>query len=98
MGFLKKRRIKMISFDTNDIYVIYSKSSSGIAYHGNVFVRKEDAEERAEELREVVRKTESKYLPEGSNLFTKYFVDTLEDFLSVYEEYKRWEGENGGRN
>lgn len=85
----------MISIDTQDLYVIYSKSSSGMSLtYDDVFITREDAEKKMEECRETSRRIEERYLEPGSNLTTKFFVSTLEEFITGYGEYMRWEGEN----
>lgn len=82
----------MISIDMRDLYVIYSKGSECISLtYDEVFVRKEDAEQNAESCRETSREIENKFLPENSNLRTKFYVSTLDEFISEYGEYKIWE-------
>lgn len=84
----------MIPGSIQDLYVIYSKSSSGMSLtYDEVYVTREDAEKKAEDYKEIIKQIEDRTLPEKSNLRTTVYVSTLDEFISEYGEYKRWEGE-----
>lgn len=83
----------MTEINTSDLFVIYSKGINGMSMEDNVYTTQEEAEKASNEAQERTREFEKKYIRK-ENMFTKFYVTTLSEYLMEYGEEMRWEGEN----